>query len=164
MRHAHVGVAILSRLAISILTANSGSRVLCCVRRSEGDGGWARKSNTPNVHRVAMIVLRRYIQLLDIRRDNVFMTSIGALEAKTRLSELLDRVARGEEIMITRDGKPAARLVPAEAKDFTAIAGKKRIDLDQLRAIAEAFKAQVKGPFSSGDINNILYDEDGLPK
>lgn len=41
--------------------------------------------------------------------------SIGAYEAKTHLSALLDRVARGESLTITRNGKPVARLVPAEA-------------------------------------------------
>jgi prevent-host-death family protein len=40
------------------------------------------------------------------------MTSIGLDEARTRLSELLDQVARGEKILITRRGKPAALLVP----------------------------------------------------
>ena len=40
------------------------------------------------------------------------MKSVGAYEAKTHLSELLDRVARGEEICITRNGRPVARLVP----------------------------------------------------
>jgi len=39
---------------------------------------------------------------------------IGAFEAKTHLSALLDRVARGERITITRHGVPAARLVPIE--------------------------------------------------
>jgi prevent-host-death family protein len=38
--------------------------------------------------------------------------SIGAFEAKTHLSDLLDRVARGEKITITRHGVPAALLVP----------------------------------------------------
>lgn len=33
-------------------------------------------------------------------------------EAKTHLSQLLDRVSRGEEIIIGRAGKPIARLVP----------------------------------------------------
>lgn len=42
------------------------------------------------------------------------MASIGAFEAKTHLSELLDRVARGEKITITRHGVPAALLVPVE--------------------------------------------------
>lgn len=32
--------------------------------------------------------------------------------AKARLSELLDRAAAGEEIVITSDGKPKARIVP----------------------------------------------------
>ena len=41
------------------------------------------------------------------------MTEIGAFEAKTNLSELLDRVERGEEVVITRRGRPVARLVPA---------------------------------------------------
>lgn len=40
------------------------------------------------------------------------MTEIGAFEAKNILSALLDRVERGEEIVITRHGKPVARLVP----------------------------------------------------
>jgi prevent-host-death family protein len=38
--------------------------------------------------------------------------SVGAYDAKTRLSELLDRVERGEQIVITRHGRPIARLVP----------------------------------------------------
>ena len=42
------------------------------------------------------------------------MKSIGAFEAKTHLSELLDRVARGERITITRHGVPAALLIPVE--------------------------------------------------
>jgi prevent-host-death family protein len=40
------------------------------------------------------------------------MKSIGISEAKTHLSDLLDRVARGEKITITRHGVPAALLVP----------------------------------------------------
>jgi len=40
------------------------------------------------------------------------MESVGAYEAKTHLPQLLDRVARGEEIQITRNGRPVARLVP----------------------------------------------------
>lgn len=44
------------------------------------------------------------------------VTTIGAFDAKTHLSQLLDRVERGEEIEITRRGQPVARLVPCEAK------------------------------------------------
>ncbi len=42
------------------------------------------------------------------------MTEIGAYEAKTHLPRLLDRVARGERITITKHGVPVAMLVPAE--------------------------------------------------
>lgn len=40
------------------------------------------------------------------------MQEIGAFEAKNKLAALLDRVERGEEIVITRHGKAVARLVP----------------------------------------------------
>jgi prevent-host-death family protein len=40
------------------------------------------------------------------------MTSIGFYEARTHLSELLDQVARGKKVLITRRGKPAALLSP----------------------------------------------------
>ena len=39
---------------------------------------------------------------------------MGANEAKTHLPRLLDRVARGESLTITRQGRPVARLVPVE--------------------------------------------------
>lgn len=121
------------------------------------------------------------------------MNAVGDTEAKAKFSELLDRVGRGEEIVITRDGKPAARLVPTEgaakpvakkatleeihaiSREFRALVEGKEtppppgyhkgpIDLDHLRAVAEGFKARVTQPFSASDINDILYDEDGLPK
>ena len=40
------------------------------------------------------------------------MKSVGAFEARTRLSDLLKRVSRGEKITITRHGVPVALLVP----------------------------------------------------
>jgi prevent-host-death family protein len=40
-------------------------------------------------------------------------TTIGAFEAKTHLSKLLDRAEAGETITITKHGRPVARLVPA---------------------------------------------------
>lgn len=41
------------------------------------------------------------------------MTQLGAYEAKTNLSSLLDRVEAGEAFTITKHGRPVARLVPA---------------------------------------------------
>jgi len=56
------------------------------------------------------------------------MLEVGAFEAKNTLGALLDRVERGEEVLIKRRGKPVARLVPAEgsfdkAKARRAVAG-----------------------------------------
>ena len=46
------------------------------------------------------------------------METVGTFEAKTHLSALLDRVAKGEKIAITRHGIPAAVLVPvSEAEE-----------------------------------------------
>lgn len=42
------------------------------------------------------------------------MDTVGAYKAKTHLAHLLDRVARGETLTITRRGHPVARLVPVE--------------------------------------------------
>jgi prevent-host-death family protein len=44
------------------------------------------------------------------------MDTIGAYEAKTHLPKLLDRVAKGERILITRHGMPVAVLQPADAE------------------------------------------------
>ena len=44
------------------------------------------------------------------------MKTVGAYEAKTHLSRLLDEVAAGETIVITRHGTPVAQLVPAADK------------------------------------------------
>lgn len=49
------------------------------------------------------------------------MRTVGAFEAKTQLSNLLDVVERGEEVLITRHGKPVARLVPAKIADYERI-------------------------------------------
>lgn len=42
-----------------------------------------------------------------------FMKTIGAYEAKTQLPQLLNEAARGNRIMITKNGVPIAMLVPA---------------------------------------------------
>jgi prevent-host-death family protein len=49
------------------------------------------------------------------------MTSIGVDQARTHLSDLLDRVAKGKQFLITRRGKPAALLVPPPAEAQTDV-------------------------------------------
>jgi prevent-host-death family protein len=52
------------------------------------------------------------------------MTHVGMHEAKTQLSKLVERAESGEEIVITRRGEPAVRLVPAKrGGGFASLAG-----------------------------------------
>lgn len=60
------------------------------------------------------------------------MITVGAFEAKTHLFTLLDRVAQGEEVVITRYGKPVARLIPAAVAD--------RADVDRTIARIKALR------------------------
>jgi prevent-host-death family protein len=43
------------------------------------------------------------------------MTSVSVYDARAGLSRLIDQALAGEEIVITRKGKPVVRLVPVEA-------------------------------------------------
>ncbi|MGH8241722.1 MAG: type II toxin-antitoxin system Phd/YefM family antitoxin [Steroidobacteraceae bacterium] len=45
------------------------------------------------------------------------MKKIGAFEAKNRLSELLDAAENGEEVVITKHGRPVAKLTPVDEID-----------------------------------------------
>ncbi len=49
-------------------------------------------------------------------------TTFGAFEAKTRFSELLERVSQGAEITITKHERPVARLVPFERQSHAELA------------------------------------------
>jgi prevent-host-death family protein len=45
------------------------------------------------------------------------MTTVASLEAQNSLPQLLRRVAQGEEIVITEEGKPVAKLAPYAATE-----------------------------------------------
>ena len=64
--------------------------------------------------------------------------SVGAYEAKAKLSELLDKVEHGEQVVITRHGKPIARLVPERGHDVA----KAMAAVDGLLAIGKELAAQ----------------------
>lgn len=59
---------------------------------------------------------------------------VSVYAAKTHLSRLLDRAARGEEVVITRNGRPVAKLVPADSRraprKLGALRGKIRVAAD----------------------------------
>lgn len=59
--------------------------------------------------------------------------TIGAFEAKTHLAALLDQVEQGEEITITRRGRPVARLVPIAPDHDVAAARAAAAGLRELR-------------------------------
>ncbi len=77
------------------------------------------------------------------------MRELGVLEAKNRLSELLDAVERGENIVITRRGRPVAKLVPA-VEGF---------DREKARRAAAAIRERRKGVTLGGISIKELINE-----
>lgn len=69
------------------------------------------------------------------------MDEIGSFEAKNKLSELLLKAERGEEIVITRRGRPVAKLVPVSAKHDAEGA---RDAMRRIRTLAQQMKL---GPY-----------------
>ena len=61
--------------------------------------------------------------------------TVGAYDAKTRFSELLERVERGAEVTITKHGTPVARLVPVC----------KRLSREERRAAIARWRESSKG-------------------
>jgi prevent-host-death family protein len=74
------------------------------------------------------------------------MEEIGAFEAKNKLAWLLDRVEKGEEIIITRHGRPVARLVP-DVRGFDS--SQARAALERMRERAQTLQS---GTFNWDDI------------
>lgn len=78
------------------------------------------------------------------------MAQVGMHEAKTKLSQLVERAEAGEEIIIARNGKPVVRLVPVSVTNslatvYGALRGRVHDaeDFDDLPDdIAEAFGAR----------------------
>lgn len=58
------------------------------------------------------------------------MSKVGAFEAKTHLPSLLERVQKGERIVITKHGHPVAELIPFKERDTEKI----RTAVDSLKA------------------------------
>jgi prevent-host-death family protein len=81
-------------------------------------------------------------------RGAVVRETVSLYEAKTKLSELVERAARGEEIVIAKSGKPRALLVP----------------LDDVRPLREPGKGRgkwrVKRSFDSPLPRHMLDDFD----
>jgi prevent-host-death family protein len=70
-------------------------------------------------------------------------TTVNIHEAKTHLSRLLARVAKGEEVVIAKAGKPLARLVP----------------IDRARTVADAFDLYKGQVWIAPDFDAPLPDD-----
>jgi prevent-host-death family protein len=68
------------------------------------------------------------------------MESIGIYEAKSRLSELVERAESGREVVITRRGKPVAKLVPAQVGQGVD----RKAIMDEIRAFSKTIKLKRK--------------------
>ncbi len=77
------------------------------------------------------------------------MEKINIHEAKTHLSRLLDDVARGEEVVIAKAGKPVARIVPIKparaARKPGFLKGRIRISADFDAPLPEELLAAFEG-------------------
>ena len=69
------------------------------------------------------------------------MDEVRDVEAKDRLAELLDRAERGEETIITRLGKPIAKLIPAQTAAQRARSAE---DIERARAAVQGIRELAK--------------------
>lgn len=83
---------------------------------------------------------------------------ISVTEAKAQLTELVRRAEAGDEVILTRYGHAAVRLIPVKAVPDRKSRG------DLLRAVrASAAKKALSGP-SAARSQDFLYDNLGLPE
>lgn len=83
---------------------------------------------------------------------------IAISKAKAKLSALVNAALAGEEIILTKHGKPVAEIRPL-------LAGKKRPSekLSALRRIVVKARNKRLGGVSAAEADNFLYDDTGLP-
>ena len=78
------------------------------------------------------------------------MASVTAFEARIRFGQLLERVMRGEEVVITRHEKPVARLIPEGRASLASV----RNTAAGLRALQKRIAKRTSGQ-SKLSLNNI---------
>ena len=85
------------------------------------------------------------------------MATVTAFEAKTRFGELLDRVSKGEEVVITRHDKPVARLIPEGARRSDEV----RRSVDGLRDLQQRIRRRSKARLTDREVRAAI--EHGRP-
>jgi prevent-host-death family protein len=80
-------------------------------------------------------------------------------EAKAKLTELVRRAEAGEEVVLTRNGRPVVRFTPEEPKTLTREQRLRR------RMLLNALRGSGKGEFGpdAARAADWLYDDFGLP-
>ena len=82
---------------------------------------------------------------------------ISVSDAKAQLTELVRRAEAGDEVVLTRHGNPAVRLVAVKPKPTR----------EQRRQILEEFRRSIEGKVTPGPdaahSADFLYGDDGLP-
>jgi prevent-host-death family protein len=84
------------------------------------------------------------------------MSTVTAREANQHFSKILDAAARGEEVTITRRGKPVAKLVPVEVQEEPAEAARRAAERE---AILKRLERGYVGTRFDSWTRDELYDE-----
>src|SRR5947207_10116999 len=87
---------------------------------------------------------------MDDKTNPQIPTSVGAYEAKTKFSELIARAEKGESFIVTKNGRPVARITPVETFDRE----RSRRAVEQMRQFRE-----MQGPPVSEEESQRLYEE-----
>lgn len=85
------------------------------------------------------------------------MLCVGIFAAKAQLSQLVERVAQGEEVLVTRHGKPVARLVAPEASSDVAALAEWAADLEMAMRLNCALATQDKALAKAAKRLGFLY-------
>ena len=85
------------------------------------------------------------------------MAKVTAFEAKTRFGELLERVSKGEEVVITRHDKPVARLIPEGVQRLDEV----RRSVQGLRDLQQRIRRRSKARLSDAEVRSAI--EQGRP-
>lgn len=80
------------------------------------------------------------------------MAKVSAFKAKTHFGELLDRVAKGEEVVITRHDRPVARIVPEGTMRLDEV----RQSVAGLRELQDRIRRRTKAKLSDREVRSAI--------
>lgn len=85
------------------------------------------------------------------------MTSVNVHQAKTHLSRLLERVEKGEQIVISRAGRPVARLSPIRTplRRPGRLKGKLHVAVDFDAPLPAEIQAALQGGGEEGELRRV---------